>query len=172
MYLSRFILLSGVLVLSACATQHSSVPVEDRSSPEETAYAKPVESATALGDEFSGDKAAERIGEHPAVIALLDESQRSLDEGNNESAIAALERGVRLQPKNALLWHRLAAIYLKREEWRRVIPMAQKSISLAASDRQLQITNWKMIELASQSLGDGSGAKQARREIKKLGMNN
>ena len=102
---------------------------------------------------------------NPAVLALLDSAQNQQQAGNYEQAAAALERALRLEPRNAMLWHRLAQVRLSQGQWRNAIDFAAKSNSLAGGERNLQASNWLVIAQAKERQGDREGAQAARARV-------
>lgn len=98
----------------------------------------------------------------PAVVALLDNAGRQEKSGKLEAAAATLERAVRVDPRNPLVWHRLARVRLAQEQWKAAANMATKSNSLAGGDVALQRRNWSLIAEARQRMGDSAGARAAR----------
>ena len=101
----------------------------------------------------------------PAVAALLDDADISERAGDFERTAAALERALRLEPLNAMLWHRLARVRLKQGQWQNAVEIAAKSNSLAGEDQVLQQWNWAVIAEAKERLGDSSGADAARAHL-------
>jgi predicted Zn-dependent protease len=99
---------------------------------------------------------------NPAVLALLVSAQNQQQAGNYEQAAAALERALRLEPRNAMLWHRLAQVRLSQGQWGNAIDFAAKSNSLAGGMRDLQGRNWLVIAEAKERQGDRVGAQAAR----------
>jgi predicted Zn-dependent protease len=85
--------------------------------------------------------------------------------GELEQAAATLERALRLEPRNAMLWHRLARLRLKQGQWRNAVDLAAKSNSLAGEDGNLQGWNWAVIAEAKERLGDAEGAAAARAHL-------
>ena len=106
---------------------------------------------------------------NPAVLALLDSAQNQQQAGNYEQAAAALERALRLEPRNAMLWHRLAQVRLSQGQWRNAIEFAAKSNSLAGGERNLQASNWLVIAQAKERQGDREGAQAARARVEATG---
>jgi predicted Zn-dependent protease len=98
---------------------------------------------------------------NPAVIALLDRAQLDTTAGRREAAGASLERGLRIEPRNAWLWHELAQLRLAQGQYAQAISLARKSISFAGVERRLQAWNWKVIGNARVAQGDSAGAEQA-----------
>ncbi len=106
---------------------------------------------------------------NPAVLALLGSAQSQQQAGNYEQAAAALERALRLEPRNAMLWHRLAQVRLSQGQWRNAIDFAAKSNSLAGGERNLQASNWLVIAQAKERQGDREGAQAARARMEDTG---
>jgi len=106
---------------------------------------------------------------NPAVLALLGSAQSQHQAGNYELAAAALERALRLEPRNAMLWHRLAQVRLSQGKWRNAIDFAAKSNSLAGGERKLQASNWLVIAQAKERQGDREGAQAARARMEATG---
>jgi outer membrane biosynthesis protein TonB len=96
-----------------------------------------------------------------AVVALLDSAKQYVARSDWDKAAAALERAVRLEPKNAGIWHDLAQIRLQQRQYKQAEDLAAKSNSLAGSDRQVKSRNWKVISVSRRARGDDSGAEAA-----------
>lgn len=100
----------------------------------------------------------------PAVIALLDAAEGERQSGNLDSAVATLERAIRIQPRNAKLWHRMAVLRMEQDQPRLALELARKSNTLASGDQALKRENWRIIAEAKQLLGDPEGAAKALEE--------
>ena len=98
---------------------------------------------------------------NPAVIALLDRAQLDSVSGKLEAAGALLERGLRIEPRNAWLWQVLAQLRLTQGQYAQAISLARKSISFAGHDRRLLALDWRVIGNARIAQGDSTGAEQA-----------
>ena len=85
---------------------------------------------------------------HPAVLALLSEATKQENSGDLEVAAAKLERALRIEPRNAVLWHHLAAVRLRQGQTQLAVSLAQKSNSFAAHDSELVERNQRIIEQA------------------------
>ena len=104
-----------------------------------------------------------------AVLALLNTAQNLQLAGNFDQAAAFLERALRLEPRNAMLWHHLAQIRLSQGKWRDAIDLASKSNSLAGGKREIQASNWLVIAQAKERQGDREGAQAAREHMQTAG---
>ena len=98
---------------------------------------------------------------NPAIVDLLNAANRHSTAGRHDSAVAALERALQIEPADAGLWHRLARIRLDQGKADLAEALAAKSNSLAAGDPNLQVQNWRVIAKARGRLGDASGASDA-----------
>lgn len=87
---------------------------------------------------------------HPAVLALLSEATAQESSGDLEVAAAKLERALRIEPRNAVLWHHLAVIRLRQGQTQLAMSLAQKSNSFAARDASLMERNQRIIDQAHQ----------------------
>ncbi|MBI5005587.1 MAG: tetratricopeptide repeat protein [Nitrosomonadales bacterium] len=101
------------------------------------------------------------ISANKAVIALLERARRDEAAGKREAAGAALERALRIEPRNAWLWHELARLRLTQGQYAQAITLARKSNSFAGRERRVQALNWKVIADARIAQGDSTGAEQA-----------
>jgi tetratricopeptide (TPR) repeat protein len=97
----------------------------------------------------------------PAVIALMREAEASSASGSLDEAAATLERAIRIQPRNAQLWHKLAEIRLKQYQPGLAEDLAKKSNVLAKDDGELARQNWAIIADARRKKGDQQGAAEA-----------
>ena len=85
---------------------------------------------------------------HPAVLALLAEATQQETGGDLEVAAAKLERALRIEPRNPVLWHHLAGVRLRQGQTQLAVSLAQKSNSFAARDSDLVERNQRIIERA------------------------
>ncbi|HYQ71627.1 MAG TPA: tetratricopeptide repeat protein [Gammaproteobacteria bacterium] len=104
----------------------------------------------------------------PAVVALLGQAENQANSGDLGSAAASLERAIRIEPRNPLLWYHLATVRLAQQEAAQAEQLATKSNALAAGNRLQQSRNWRLIARSRQALGDASGARAAERRARDL----
>lgn len=73
-------------------------------------------------------------------------------QGNLDMAAATLERGLRLAPKDPLLWSQLAEVRLQQKNYQQARTLAAKSNSLAGSNRTItNKNNWIIYQAMQQS---------------------
>jgi predicted Zn-dependent protease len=105
----------------------------------------------------------------PAVVALLQHAEQQANAGDLESAAASLERAIRIDPRNPVLWHHLATVRLSQGEPAQAEQLASKSNSLAAGNYAQQARNWLLIAQARRQQNDSTGAAAAERRARELG---
>jgi tetratricopeptide (TPR) repeat protein len=98
---------------------------------------------------------------NPAVASLLSTANSQSQAGDHARAAATLERAIAIEPNNAWLWHYLAAARLREGRLDQAASLAAKSNSLTATDRPLQINNWKLIAAVRRHQGDAGAAAAA-----------
>lgn len=97
-----------------------------------------------------------------ATLALLQLSERAQSAGSLPEAIAYAERAIRINPRQADLWLRLATLELANEQPQSVIQYANKALSLADGQQGLQQQAWLLIADARTALGDHEAAEAIR----------
>jgi tetratricopeptide (TPR) repeat protein len=102
----------------------------------------------------------------PAVVALLEHAEHQANAGDLEAAAVTLERAIRIDARNPVLWHHLASVRLAEGEAAQAEQLAAKSNSLAPGNRALQARNWQLIAEARRSQGDAQGARAAEQRAR------
>ncbi len=103
-----------------------------------------------------------------AALALLGKARAAAQEGNLTVAEAQLERAVRIEPQNAVLWHYMAKLRLHQGQLSQAAGLAAKSNSLDRDNMQLQADNWRIIAHVRYQKGDKAGAQAAQRRAEEL----
>ncbi len=105
------------------------------------------------------DAASEEMGATQnagrAVSTLLAKVETQESQAQWERAAALLERALRIEPRNAQLWHRLAKVRLQQGRYAMAESLAQKSNTLAKGDEALKRRNAELIEIARRAVGAG-----------------
>jgi Flp pilus assembly protein TadD len=104
----------------------------------------------------------------PAVLALLEHAEQQANAGDLGSAAASLERAIRINPGNAVLWYHLATVRLAQGEALQAEQLAVKSSSLAPGNTTQQARNWKLIAAARRQRSDLKGANAAEQRAREL----
>lgn len=98
---------------------------------------------------------------NPVVVSLLEQADSLAASGQLDRAAASVERGLRIAPKDASLWQKLARIRLEQGEYHQAESLAKKSMALARGRPGMIADNWKIIASARQARGDVAGARRA-----------
>lgn len=96
-----------------------------------------------------------------AVVALLESAREAGEARQYGRAAAALERALKVEPRNPWLWHRLAAIRYRQNRHAEAETLALRSMSFGRADRELDSRNWRIIAAARRGRGDEAGAREA-----------
>lgn len=101
----------------------------------------------------------------PAVISLLKQAADARAAGQPGQATAALERALRIEPRNYFVWSALATTYLQSKVYEQAESVAKKSNSLARGNVYVEQENWRVIHEVRIALGDADGAVQAQSHV-------
>jgi tetratricopeptide (TPR) repeat protein len=164
------------LFLTACSTtSEHNAPVDDRSASKTIPQGVTTEipQITKPDTEFviEDSHRKQSISEQstsPVALAFLKDADKYTSAGDSARAVASLERGLDIEPKNPWLWNRLASERLKQKMWTKAITLAKKSNAFASGHNQLQKDNWQIISQASMALGDKEGARKADKMIERF----
>lgn len=100
--------------------------------------------------------------EGKAAATLLASARQNLQAGQFSQAEMMLERALRLEPRNARLWHEMGQVKYGQKDYKQVVQFCIKSKSLAGKDYDLIRQNWLLMEKAYLQLGETEKARQAR----------
>lgn len=93
--------------------------------------------------------------------ALLDLAQRQIDGGNYAVAASSIERALRIEPDNPLLWLELGKLRQAEGNHVQAENMARKAISMAITAPRIQADAWRLIADSYRSRGRNSEAQEA-----------
>jgi hypothetical protein len=96
-----------------------------------------------------------------AASSLAAQAEKQRERGDYVGAAATLERAIRIQPREAYLWNRLARVRLDQNNYDQAGSLAQKSNTLSKDQDQIKQDNWGMIAATRRAAGDQSGAEEA-----------
>ncbi len=98
--------------------------------------AKKTPAVTAKPRSYSGS---------PAVAVLTKQASQQLTTGKPGRAAATLERALRIEPENPLLWLRLAEVNARQGKKSQAASMARRAIGLAPGDSGLQARGQRLL---------------------------
>lgn len=120
-----------------------------------------------VGEEATEVRPAQRTSR--PVLALVEQANQAAREGELAVAEARLERALRIEPRNAVLWYYMAKLRLHQGRLEEAAGLAARSNSLDQDhNRKLQADNWRIIAHARQRRGDTEGAERARQRADAL----
>ncbi len=90
-----------------------------------------------------------------AVKKLIADANQAVSENRLDKAASALERAVRLEPRNASIWYDLAQIRLHQKNYAAAEQMANKSISFTQNEDLIQ-RNRQIIAVAQSARSAGN----------------
>jgi len=156
-FLLRLTPLAGLLLAAACTTT-TTLPEPQQQSGFE------IETMAEQGEaQIRPDNSTSQT-----VLALLDRAQSAAQSGQLHTAESQLERALRIEPRNPVLWHYMAKLRLHQNRLSEAAGLAAKSNTLAGQNRALRADNWRIIAHARQQQGDEAGAYQAQRKVDSL----
>jgi tetratricopeptide (TPR) repeat protein len=146
-------LLAAASLLSACSLFHSSHPESPSASGPGSSTAPPGQPGTAQPEPGTPTPAVPepprpppkqfKLG--PATAALVAQAHKQATGGNYEPAAATIERALRIEPENPLLWVELGQIRLSEGNAAQADGMGHKALALATGDAQAQSSAWRLI---------------------------
>ncbi|WP_018877760.1 tetratricopeptide repeat protein [Thioalkalivibrio sp. ALE28] len=151
------------LVLAACATPAP----RDAGAPAPDATERAVDEDPAQEKRDTPER--ERDPTPGAALQLAQQAESARQAGDTARAEQRLERALRIAPRDAGLWHQMAALRLEQGRHEQAERLAERSLRLAGgTDRELGLKNWRVILAAREALGDAAGAEEAREAIRRL----
>ncbi len=81
----------------------------------------------------------------PATSALVQQAHTQSHAGAFVPAAATIERALRIEPENPLLWIELGQIRLSENNPAQADAMGRKALALATGDAQAQASSWRLI---------------------------
>ena len=156
-------LLFAASLISGCAStgQQGPVIVEDNSRKAPPAASKPAvvkETPKIIPKPVTQSK-------NGATQTLLARANEALASQQPETAIMLLERAVRIEPREALLWIRLSRAHLAQGEMHSAFQHARKAIALAGSDSSKFSAAWLQLANVFTAQGKNAEAQQIRRRF-------
>lgn len=159
-----------LLFISGCSSAPRSTPTPVV----EQGESLPVQQGTVryqapvYADASGGTTAVNTATQSPAVVALLQQAETQANAGELESAAASLERAIRIDARNPVIWYHLATVRLSQGEPAQAEQLANKSNSLASGNHAQQSRNWILIAESRRQMNDRAGAAAAEQRAREL----
>lgn len=97
----------------------------------------------------------------PAADSLARQAEQQRQTGDYAGAAASLERSLRIAPREAYLWNRLARVRMEQGLSAQAGQLAARSNDLAGNQSAIKKDNWRIIAEARRRAGDTVGAGEA-----------
>ncbi|WP_342450111.1 tetratricopeptide repeat protein [Thiorhodococcus minor] len=99
----------------------------------------------------------------PAADTLARQAESQRQAGDYAGAAASLERSLRIAPREAYLWNRLARVRMEQGQSSQAGNLAARSNDLAGESADMKKDNWRIIAEAKRRAGDMTGASEAEK---------
>lgn len=106
--------------------------------------------------------------QNPAVVALIEESERQRRAGNFGHAASALERALRISPRDAGLRVQLAELRLQQGDPFQAKELARMGVVYANGQPDVEADAWDVIAAAERAIGNQVEATLAEQEAMRL----
>ncbi|HEY6643088.1 tetratricopeptide repeat protein [Povalibacter sp.] len=174
--MKRYVVLAAMALVSACsvpqpyrpAPSATTVPPQQPGSPPvmETQPAPappPIEQAQPLPAPVIREPVLS-----PASRALVGQAQTQLASKNFAVAASSLERALRIEPDNALLWIELGKVRQAEGNYVQAENMARKAVSMSSNAPKAQSAAWNLIAESLRARGKNPQAQEAQARAEQL----
>ena len=131
--------LLAFVTLQGCAQYHTATPYQQKPDHRQVIGKPDIPGTTEQPHTLTKDL---------IVKGIIDKVNQQMENGELDAAAQTLERGLRIAPKEALLWSQLASIRLQQRHYEQAQALAAKSSSLAKENAALILRNQVIIEEA------------------------
>lgn len=103
-----------------------------------------------------------------ASRALVSQAQTQLASKNFAVAASSIERALRIEPDNSLLWIELGKVRQAEGNYVQAENMGRKALSMAANAPRAQSSAWSLIAESYRARGKNSEAREAQARAEQL----
>ncbi|MEJ0006844.1 MAG: tetratricopeptide repeat protein [Steroidobacteraceae bacterium] len=104
----------------------------------------------------------------PAATALVAQAHRQATGGDQQAAISTIERALRIEPDNPLLWIELGEIHESAGRFDQAAGLGHKALQLATGDPHAQSASWRLIADSLKARNRNGEAAEAQRRADAL----
>lgn len=164
---ARLILLLAALCLTGCVVRGpAGAPLPGGTAPGEppSGTAQPApgqQGAPTAPPEHPPNQGPRQFHLGPAASALVNQAHTQAGGGDYGQAAATLERALRIEPDNPLLWIELGRVRLGENNFVQADAMGRKAAALATGDPAAQAAAWRLIADSLRGRGRNPEAAQA-----------
>jgi hypothetical protein len=103
-----------------------------------------------------------------ATTALVAQAHRQAAAGDPQLAISSIERALRIEPDNPLLWIELGEIHEAAGHFDQAAGIGHKALQLATGDPHAQSASWRLIAESLKARNRNGEAAEAQRRADEL----
>ena len=107
----------------------------------------------------------------PASRALVSQAQAQRQKGDLPGATVSLERALRIEPSNPLLWIEMGRLRMDQRNYPQAENMARKALSMSVGDDRTQAAAWQLVGDSLKARGNNPQAQAAYDRAKALVVN-
>jgi Tfp pilus assembly protein PilF len=107
----------------------------------------------------------------PASQALVTQAQAQRKRGDLPGATVSLERALRIEPSNPLLWIEMGRLRMDQRNYAQAEAMGRKALAMAVGDARSQSTAWLLIADSLKARGKNTQAQEALEKSRELSTN-
>jgi hypothetical protein len=97
----------------------------------------------------------------PASKALVAQAQTQRNKGDLPGATVTLERALRIEPNNPLLWIEMGKLRMAQRNYVQAEGMGRKALAMSVGDDRTQSQAWQLIADSLRALGKNTQAQEA-----------
>jgi tetratricopeptide (TPR) repeat protein len=107
-----------------------------------------------------------RLG--PASQALVTQAQAQRKRGDLPGAAVSLDRALRIEPSNPLLWIEMGRLRMDQRNYTQAEAMGRKALAMAVGDSHTQSSAWLLIADSLKARGKNPQAQEALDKSREL----
>ena len=107
----------------------------------------------------------------PASKALVSQAQAQRKQGDLPGATVSLDRALRIEPNNPLLWIEMGRLRMDQRNYPQAENMGRKALSMSVGDDRTQSIAWQLISDSLRARGKNIQAQEATEKAKALSQN-
>jgi Flp pilus assembly protein TadD len=104
----------------------------------------------------------------PASRALVSQAQEQRNKGDLPGATSSLERALRIEPNNPLLWIEMGRLRMDQGNYPQAENMGRKALSMSVGDDRTQAAAWQLIGESLRARGNNPQAEEAFDRARRL----
>src|ERR671911_1456580 len=168
-YRKHLLLLAASALLAACAVpspyEKPAPPQPSETPPAET---QPGEPPSTVEQPRPLPPAVREPSLGAASRALVSQAQTQMATKNYAVAASSIERALRIEPDNPLLWIELGKVRLAEGNYVQAENMARKAVSMAVNAPRAQSSAWRLIADSYRARGKNIEAQEAQARSESL----